>query len=478
MWGCRGTAKYGGGAARRWRGRGSVGPGTVPGTVAGRQTRQDSPGTAPPPLNPRQNSPSNLKNVKFGVFRARRANFFAHNPTTADAWSAGESKRPGRGARGRRQGTAIARQPARGLRQSTTLFAQQQPRQATSGTKLSPHTHPRRMCGTKLSQHEPHGPTSGTKLSSLARNGLIWRFFYMQGEFYTVVTTKKPSRENFVPNARQRSSKPTQHTRHHRRVGHRRNRRGQRDRGDRGAGRPGRGAGGRLAGPTRVRRASARKISHIISHGHFSRPPENVAIPTMQIQCLNKLLGNYVRNCSDGSKTPAKQISHAIRLDQNSTNPENVAIPTMQIQCLNKLLGNCMRNCCADGPGRGAARRRQGRGSVGPGTVPGTVAGRGSVGPGTVPGTVAGRQTRQNSPGTAPPPLNPRQNSPSNLKNVKFGVFRARRANFFAHRPTIRPCRVNFFAHRTRRRGDIETNNTTATTDAGQRETTVTTARP
>ena len=206
MWGCRGTAKYGGGAARRWRGRGSVGPGTVPGTVAGRQTRQNSPGTAPPPLNPRQNSPSNLKNVKFGGFRARRANFFAHNPTTADAWSAGESKRPGRGARGRRQGTAIARQPARGLRQSTTLFAQQQPRQATSGTKLSPHTHPRRMCGTKLSQHEPHGPTSGTKLSPLARNGLIWRFFYMQGEFYTVVTTKKPSRENFVPNARQRSS--------------------------------------------------------------------------------------------------------------------------------------------------------------------------------------------------------------------------------------------------------------------------------
>ena len=75
---------------------------------------------------------------------------------------------------------------------------------------------------------------------------------------------------------------------------------------------PGRGAGSRLAGPTRVRRASAR------------------------------------------------QISHAIRLDQISTNSENVAIPTMQIQCLNKLLGNCMRNCCADGPGRGAARRRWG----------------------------------------------------------------------------------------------------------------------
>ena len=236
MWGCRGTAKYGGGAARRWRGRGSVRPGTVPGTVEGQQTRQNSPGTAPPPLNPRQNSPSNLKNVKFGGFRARRANFFAHNPTTADAWSAGESKRPGRGARGRRQGTAIARQPARGLRQSTTLFAQQQPRQATSGTKLSPHSPSHRM--------------SGTKLSLLARNGLIWRFFYMQGEFCTVVTTKKPSRENFVPNARQRSSEPTQqHSRHHRYEAE----------GTGGTTGPGRGAGcGRLTGPAWVGEASSR----------------------------------------------------------------------------------------------------------------------------------------------------------------------------------------------------------------------------
>ena len=102
----------------------------------------------------------------------------------------------------------------------------------------------------------------------------------------------------------------------------------------------------------------SRQISHIISHGHFSRPYENVAIPTIQLQYLNKSLGNYVRNCSDGGKTPAKQISHAIRLDQISTNPENVAIPTMQIQYLNKLLGNCMRNWgaqqrCARGPRQG-----------------------------------------------------------------------------------------------------------------------------
>ena len=71
----------------------------------------------------------------------------------------------------------------------------------TSGTKLSQHTHPRRMCGTKLSPH--------------TRNSSIWRFFCMQGEFYTVLTAKKLSRENFVPNARQSRGKPRQHNRLH-----------------------------------------------------------------------------------------------------------------------------------------------------------------------------------------------------------------------------------------------------------------------
>ena len=56
--------------------------------------------------------------------------------------------------------------------------------------------------------------------------------------------------------------------------------------GARGSKRPGRGTGcgagcGRLAEPTQVRRATARQISHIIPHGHFSRPPENGAIPTI-----------------------------------------------------------------------------------------------------------------------------------------------------------------------------------------------------
>ena len=93
-----------------------------------------------------------------------------------------------------------------------TKLSQHTPSHRMCGTKLSQHTPSHRMCGTKLSQHEPHGPTSGRKLSLFTRNGSIWRFFYMQGEFYTVLTAKKLSRENFVPNgrvgARQQDTRP------------------------------------------------------------------------------------------------------------------------------------------------------------------------------------------------------------------------------------------------------------------------------
>ena len=41
---------------------------------------------------------------------------------------------------------------------------------------------------------------------------------------------------------------------------------------------------------------AASQISHVIYRGHFSRCPKNVAIPTMQIQCLNESSRNYVRN--------------------------------------------------------------------------------------------------------------------------------------------------------------------------------------
>ena len=74
----------------------------------------------------------------------------------------------------------------------TSRFGQRAPVHAISGTKLSLLARFHRM--------------SGTKLSLLAQNGPIWRNLRMQGEFCTVLTTKKPSRESFVPNARRRSS--------------------------------------------------------------------------------------------------------------------------------------------------------------------------------------------------------------------------------------------------------------------------------
>ena len=187
---------------------------------------------------------------------------------------------------------------------------------------------------------------SGIKLSLLTRNGPIWRNLRMQGEFYTAFTTKKPSRENFVPNTRQKSSEPTQqHTRPHRSGGRRRVRRNRRARprcrlpvgrasmgwqdhrhtnfacnsidpnfnkrrkrcnsndansmfeqaaGElhakllcrqarpRGrqapAGPP--GGGGAWPGFETRHRDHPTHISHIISLGHFLRPPKNVAIPT------------------------------------------------------------------------------------------------------------------------------------------------------------------------------------------------------
>ena len=85
---------------------------------------------------------------------------------------------------------------------------------------------------------------------------------------------------------------------------------------------------------------------------------------------------------------------------------------------------------------------------------------------------------RKSSPNTGLPATYPRKSSPSKPKNANFGVFSARWANFFALAPTIGARRANFFAHKTQPRGDDETNNTTAATDAGHRETAITTAHP
>ena len=68
-----------------------------------------------------------------------------------------------------------------------------------------------------------------------------------------------------------------------------------------GGGGPGCGARGPRRGlsaaPVGGDDTTASQISHVIYRGHFSRHPKNVAIPTMQIQCLNESSRNYVRSC-------------------------------------------------------------------------------------------------------------------------------------------------------------------------------------
>ena len=162
-----------------------------------------------------------------------------------------------------------------------------------SGTKLSPHTHPHRM--------------SGTKLSPLAQNGSIWRCFCMQGEFCTVLTTKKPSRENFVPFSppRSRAGRVLYRMRGRTGASHDSTPGTTSAKGTGGPRGTGRGAGCRLAGPSWVGRTTARRISHAIRLGQISTNPENVAIPTMQIQYLNKLLGNCMRNYYGGGDSGA-----------------------------------------------------------------------------------------------------------------------------------------------------------------------------
>ena len=105
-------------------------------------------------------------------------------PTTTGVERTRGPGRPAPSARGLWQGSARLR--------ADTPSHPARPSHRISGTKLSPLTRPRRI--------------SGTKLSPLTRNGPIWRNPRMQGEFCTVFTTMKPSRENFVPNTRQKSS--------------------------------------------------------------------------------------------------------------------------------------------------------------------------------------------------------------------------------------------------------------------------------
>ena len=182
------------------------------------------------------------------------------------------------------------------------------------GTKLSPHTCPRRVCGTKLSLYTPSHRMCGTKLSLLTRNGSIWRFFRMQGEFCTALVSTTPSRENFVPNARQRSSEPTQqHSRHHRCEG------AGGSGGIGGTTGPGRGAGG--GGGARPQHPESdgdnhpRKSRMQFPHDTNQRALKNRGISTIRLQYLKYTQGNCMRNWRESGPWGHTQHPDAVAHD-------------------------------------------------------------------------------------------------------------------------------------------------------------------
>ena len=148
--------------------------------------------------------------TKRGELRHARVRHAGDTPPEGFAWRktpTATSVERAAGAGGPGWGTGGWWKPGnctRGRCHGETNLAQHEPHGPTSGTKLSQHTPSHRMCGTKLSLHARPRRISGIKLSLLTRNGPIWRNLRMQGEFCTVLTTKKPSRENFAPNAGQR----------------------------------------------------------------------------------------------------------------------------------------------------------------------------------------------------------------------------------------------------------------------------------
>ena len=101
---------------------------------------------------------------------------------------------------------------------------------------------------------------------------------------------------------------------------------------------------------------------------------------------------------------------------------------------------------------------------------------------------VCAKKLAQRSPSPIQPARKVAQHRPSSSTSAKklaqqaqkhqnWGVFSAL-GELFRARTHIKPRGANYFAHRTRRHGDVETNDTTAATIAGHRETTITTARP
>ena len=86
--------------------------------------------------------------------------------------------------------------------------------------------------------------------------------------------------------------------------------------------------------PAGPRHISPPQKSHVISLGQFLISPTNVAIPTMPIQCLKGLHGNYVRNCWAHNIQPGSRTCPASPHGGNCI----IRTPTRRRHAANQLL--------------------------------------------------------------------------------------------------------------------------------------------
>ena len=180
----------------------------------------------------------------------------------------------------------------------------------------------------------------GTKLSLHARNGPIWRNLRMQGEFYTVLTTKKPSRESYVPFSppRSRAGQTLYRTRGRDQASQHNNTPGPTGvKRAEGAGAPRRGAGGRR------QEHSQTNFAHNFPRSLFETTRKRCN-PNEANSRFEQVARELRAELMSGSRARIGKSRMQFPHGTNQHKLKNRRISTIRFQYLKYSQGNCMRN--------------------------------------------------------------------------------------------------------------------------------------
>ena len=235
-------------------------------TTSGFSTK-DSPRTGPPPILPRKNSPSAPENSILRPFWVCRANYFADGTQPRDNCETTITTAHPSTAAIETNNTSAATDAG----QHETTITNARPQTATVETNNTSATADTSQHETTITNARPQTATVETTITSATENHSKNAHF-SPAKATPVSIPRRRKRAKATPVSDHRAASPAA---------------------------PKRGPSGRrglAAVPRGQQRHHRPHISHVIYRGHFSRHPKNVAIPTMQIQCLNASSRNYVRN--------------------------------------------------------------------------------------------------------------------------------------------------------------------------------------